>query len=118
MLLCVDVGNTQIALGLDADSDADGEPEVDPPLVRDWRMRTDPRMTADELEVAFNASLGWYAAGGHRHRWRCPPCLACCASCGCSSIGGGGPNVVVGPGCAPVRRCWSTTRGRWAPTAS
>jgi type III pantothenate kinase len=31
---------------------------VRPPLVRDWRMRTDPRMTADELEVAFRGLLG------------------------------------------------------------
>jgi type III pantothenate kinase len=54
VLLCVDVGNTQIALGLYA-----GEPDVlDAPLVRDWRMRTDPRMTADELDVAFAALLG------------------------------------------------------------
>ncbi|MBW0093736.1 type III pantothenate kinase [Pseudonocardia sp. KRD-184] len=55
MLLCVDVGNTQIALGLYPDSDPD---EVRPSLVRDWRMRTDPRMTGDELEVAFGALLG------------------------------------------------------------
>jgi type III pantothenate kinase len=60
VLLCVDVGNTQIVLGLYAD--APGSPdEVDPPLVRDWRMRTDPRMTADELEVAFAGLLGPYA---------------------------------------------------------
>lgn len=55
MLLCVDVGNTQIALGLYPDTDPD---EVRPSLVRDWRMRTDPRMTGDELEVAFGALLG------------------------------------------------------------
>jgi type III pantothenate kinase len=56
----VDVGNTQIVLGLYADEP--GVPdEVDPPLVRDWRMRTDPRMTADELEVAFAGLLGPYA---------------------------------------------------------
>jgi type III pantothenate kinase len=61
VLLCVDVGNTQIALGLYADTDAD-DPEVHPPLVRDWRMRTDPRMTSDELEVAVGALLGPYAA--------------------------------------------------------
>jgi type III pantothenate kinase len=61
VLLCVDVGNTQIALGLYADTATEDEPEVDPPLVRDWRMRTDPRMTADELEVAVNGLLGRYA---------------------------------------------------------
>jgi type III pantothenate kinase len=61
VLLCVDVGNTQIALGLYADTGTEGEPEVDPPLVRDWRMRTDPRMTADELAVAVDGLLGRYA---------------------------------------------------------
>lgn len=60
MLLCVDVGNTQIALGLYADPDPGGD-VVRPQLVRDWRMRTDPRMTADELEVAVGGLLGRYA---------------------------------------------------------
>ncbi|MCO1655206.1 type III pantothenate kinase [Pseudonocardia humida] len=61
MLLCVDAGNTQIALGLYEEALAgEPDPEVRPPLVRDWRMRTDPRMTADELEVAFRGLLGRY----------------------------------------------------------
>lgn len=51
MILCVDVGNTQTALGV-----YDGET-----LVRDWRMRTDPQITADELEVAFRGLLREYA---------------------------------------------------------
>ena len=59
MLLCVDVGNTQIALGLYEDTDPD---DPRPALVRDWRMRTDPRITADELEVALGGLLGRYAA--------------------------------------------------------
>lgn len=59
MLLCVDVGNTQIALGL-YDDTAPEDPQ--PPLVRDWRMRTDRRITADELEVAFGGLLGRYSA--------------------------------------------------------
>ena len=58
MLLCVDVGNTQIALGLYEDTSPD---DPHPPLVRDWRMRTDRRITADELEVAFGGLLGRYA---------------------------------------------------------
>ncbi|MHA6796900.1 type III pantothenate kinase [Pseudonocardia bannensis] len=58
MLLCIDVGNTQIALGLYPDTP---EELVRPELVRDWRMRTDPRMTADELEVAIRALLGEHA---------------------------------------------------------
>src|SRR5688572_27335640 len=62
MLLCVDAGNTQIALGIYEDAPA-GDPDVQvrPPLVRDWRMRTDPRMTADELDLAFSGLLGGYA---------------------------------------------------------
>jgi type III pantothenate kinase len=58
MLLCVDVGNTQIALGL-YENAAPDDPR--PPLVRGWRMRTDPKMTADELEVAVGGLLGRYA---------------------------------------------------------
>jgi type III pantothenate kinase len=59
VLLCVDIGNTQIALGLYADTTSVGV--VRPPLVRDWRMRTDPRMTADELQVAVRSLLDSYA---------------------------------------------------------
>lgn len=59
MLLCVDVGNTQIALGVyDHCPDPRGDDPVWPPLVRDWRMRTDRHMTADELEAAVHALLG------------------------------------------------------------
>jgi type III pantothenate kinase len=62
VLFCVDVGNTQIALGLyasDAEQPgADDPATVRPPLLRQWRMRTDPRMTADELDVAFTGMLG------------------------------------------------------------
>ncbi len=61
MLLCVDVGNTQIALGVYDDppgGDGTADVVVRPPLLHDWRMRTDPRMTADELEVAVRGLLG------------------------------------------------------------
>jgi type III pantothenate kinase len=62
VLFCVDIGNTQIALGLyatDAEQPgADDPATVRPPLLRQWRMRTDPRMTADELDVAFTGMLG------------------------------------------------------------
>jgi type III pantothenate kinase len=62
VLLCVDVGNTQIALGLyatDVEEPGADTPEIiRPPLLRQWRMRTDPRITADELEVAVSALLG------------------------------------------------------------
>jgi len=60
MLLCVDVGNTQIALGIYREDGA--ADDARPSLVRDWRMRTDPRMTADELEVAIRELLGPYAS--------------------------------------------------------
>jgi type III pantothenate kinase len=56
VLLCIDIGNTQIALGVYPDAE-DG---VRPELVRDWRLRTDPRMTADELEVAVRSMIGEY----------------------------------------------------------
>jgi type III pantothenate kinase len=62
MLLCIDVGNTQIALGLyatDAEQPGADDPNIiRPPLLRQWRMRTDPRMTADELAVAVKGMLG------------------------------------------------------------
>jgi type III pantothenate kinase len=61
MLLCVDVGNTQIALGV---YDEGLETVVRPPLVCDWRMRTDRRMTADELDVALRSLLGSYQPTG------------------------------------------------------
>lgn len=61
MLLCIDVGNTQIALGLYPDATGQDAPEHRPELIRDWRMRTDSRITADELEVAVRGMLGRYS---------------------------------------------------------
>src|SRR5438128_1690581 len=60
VLLCIDVGNTQTALGVYPET-GHGDPEVRPTLIRDWRMRTDRRITADELEVAVRALLGPFA---------------------------------------------------------
>ncbi|HKN51732.1 MAG TPA: type III pantothenate kinase [Amycolatopsis sp.] len=51
MLLTVDVGNTNIVLGLYAGQD----------LVGDWRMRTDARITADELALTVRGLLGEHA---------------------------------------------------------
>ena len=48
MLLTVDVGNTNIVLGL-----FDGQD-----LVRGWRMHTDARATADELALTMRGLLG------------------------------------------------------------
>ncbi|GGM44724.1 type III pantothenate kinase [Longimycelium tulufanense] len=55
MLLAIDVGNTNIVLGLYSGR---GDDAV---LVRDWRMRTDPRMTADELALTVRGLLGPHA---------------------------------------------------------
>ncbi len=55
MLFAIDVGNTNIVLGL---YDGVGD---DAPLVRNWRMRTDARMTADELALTMRGLLGEYA---------------------------------------------------------
>ncbi len=51
MLLTVDVGNTNIVLGL-----YNGQE-----LVGDWRMRTDARITADELALTMRGLLGQHA---------------------------------------------------------
>jgi type III pantothenate kinase len=51
LLLTVDVGNTNIVLGLYSGSE----------LVGDWRMRTDARMTADELALTVRGLLGPHA---------------------------------------------------------
>ncbi|GAC68121.1 type III pantothenate kinase [Gordonia soli] len=52
MLLTVDVGNTNIHLGVFAGS---GDHAT---LVRDWRIHTDPALTADELALAIRGLLG------------------------------------------------------------
>ncbi|WAL66116.1 type III pantothenate kinase [Amycolatopsis cynarae] len=51
MLLAIDVGNTNIVLGL----------YQGPELVGDWRMRTDAQMTADELALTMRGLLGVHA---------------------------------------------------------
>ncbi len=55
VLLCVDVGNTNIVLGV-----YEGRGDT-AKLVRDWRMRTDARITADELSLTMRGLLGDYA---------------------------------------------------------
>ena len=54
MLLTVDVGNTNTVLGI-----FDGED-----LARSWRVKTDPRTTADELWLQFNALVTGYDVTG------------------------------------------------------
>jgi type III pantothenate kinase len=56
VLLTIDIGNTNIVLGLFDDTHADG------PLIHDWRMHTDARMTADELALTFRGLLGKHSS--------------------------------------------------------
>lgn len=56
MLLTVDVGNTETVLGLFAPA-ADG-PGHGPEVVRQWRLHTDARRTADELALTVCGLLG------------------------------------------------------------
>nr|WP_218888513.1 type III pantothenate kinase [Saccharopolyspora hordei] len=58
-MLAIDVGNTNIVLGLyDDESDS---PDVAATLLHDWRMRTEPRMTADEMALTMRGLLGEHA---------------------------------------------------------
>ena len=50
MLLAVDVGNTNTVLGV-----FDGEE-----LIKSWRVKTDPRDTADEIWIRFQSLLEGY----------------------------------------------------------
>ncbi|GAB3679553.1 type III pantothenate kinase [Saccharopolyspora tripterygii] len=59
VLLAIDVGNTNIVLGLY--DDVTDPPDVAATLVRDWRMRTEPRMTADEMALTMRGLLGEHA---------------------------------------------------------
>ncbi|MBD0323826.1 MAG: type III pantothenate kinase [Aldersonia sp.] len=52
MLLTIDVRNTHIVLGLFSGSGEHAK------LVRDWRMHTDPRVTADEFALQLRGHLG------------------------------------------------------------
>jgi type III pantothenate kinase len=54
MLLTVDVGNTNTVLGI-----FEGDQ-----LVKSWRVKTDPRTTADELWLQFNALVTAYKLTG------------------------------------------------------
>lgn len=54
MLLTIDVGNTNTVLGV-FDKDR---------LVKSWRVKTDPRTTADELWLQFSALVSGYSLTG------------------------------------------------------
>jgi type III pantothenate kinase len=54
MLLTIDVGNTNTVLGV-----FEGDK-----LIKSWRVKTDPRTTADELWLQFNALVTGYTLTG------------------------------------------------------
>ena len=54
MLLTVDVGNTNTVLGIFEDDE----------LVHSWRVKTDPRTTADELWLQFKSLVSDYSVEG------------------------------------------------------
>jgi type III pantothenate kinase len=54
MLLTIDVGNTNTVLGL-----FDGED-----LIKSWRVKTDPRSTADEMSLQISALVQGYTISG------------------------------------------------------
>jgi type III pantothenate kinase len=54
MLLTIDVGNTNTVLGLFNGED----------LIKSWRVKTDPRSTADEMSLQVNALVQGYAITG------------------------------------------------------
>jgi type III pantothenate kinase len=54
MLLTIDVGNTNTVFGL-----FDGED-----LIKSWRVKTDPRSTADEMSLQINALVHGYTISG------------------------------------------------------
>jgi type III pantothenate kinase len=63
VLLTVDIGNTNIVLGLfDGNRAADVKQGDNAALLHDWRMRTDARMTADEMALTVRGLLGSYSS--------------------------------------------------------
>ena len=54
MLLTIDVGNTNTVLGIFEGKD----------LIKSWRVKTDPRTTADELWLQYSALTSGYTLTG------------------------------------------------------
>ena len=64
MLLCIDVGNTHVSLGLYPEPDPGTDPSsLNPEPEHRWRMRADTRATADELDLTITGMLGKHFAG-------------------------------------------------------
>ncbi|BBG05163.1 MULTISPECIES: type III pantothenate kinase [Pseudonocardia] len=59
MLLCIDVGNTHVSLGLYPEPEPGTDPSsLSPEPEHRWRMRTDTGATADELDLTITGMLG------------------------------------------------------------
>lgn len=59
MLLCIDVGNTHCSLGLYPEPEPGADPaSLTPEPEQRWRLRTDTRATADELDLTITGLLG------------------------------------------------------------
>lgn len=54
MLLTIDVGNTNTVLGIFEETE----------LIRSWRVKTDPRTTADELWLQYHSLVAGYEVSG------------------------------------------------------
>ncbi|MEQ3551989.1 type III pantothenate kinase [Pseudonocardia nematodicida] len=63
MLLCIDVGNASVSLGLYPEPEPGADPaSLDPVPLRRWRLRTDTGATADELDLTITGMLGAHVA--------------------------------------------------------
>jgi type III pantothenate kinase len=61
VLLTVDVGNTNTVLGVFKGDE----------LVRSWRVKTDPRSTADELWLQYRSLVDGYESLGYQCVQQC-----------------------------------------------
>ena len=112
MLLCIDVGNTQMVIGL-----FDG-----PELMDHWRIATVAERTSDELGADDGQFLGIHGFKFDEHVTG----VAICS--GVPRVTGelremteryfGFPARCSSPGSAPACRSSTTTRRKWAPTGS
>lgn len=82
MLLAIDVRNTHTVVGLISGSGDHAK------VVQQWRIRTEPEVTADELALTIDGLIGddaerlTGASGCPRCRRRCTRCGSCSSSTG------------------------------------
>ena len=109
MLLTVDVGNTNTVLGL-----FDGDE-----LFESYRIKTDPRVTADELALMFRGLLAAHPApDGVSVCSTVPAVLDAAAGDVRALLRRRADRSSSGRVCAPACPCSTTTRARSAPTGS